>query len=207
MQDFESHVSQCAECRESLQAAKELLTALRQIPVEPASADFEQRVFNEVRSRYPDESRSSGFNRFASGFATAAVAGLAIWFVSTLYQSGTDPDLSPLEPQVITVSMQQASTVRLEFDANNDIEQVSLTITLPGNMEVDGYPGRHQLSWNTRLSEGQNVLALPILALDPGQGELVARLSYGDKEQIFRVLLESSTEGVFRSPLVGLKHV
>ena len=54
-----------------------------------------------------------------------------------------------------------------------------------------GYPGRHQLSWKTRLHKGQNVLELPVQALDEGRGELRTQLTYKDKVKTYQFVLDA----------------
>ncbi len=206
-QSFEQHVNTCEDCRKRVSSAQKLLAGLQQLPLPPTSPGFEQRVFSEVRRQHTRHSADHDFFKFASGFATAAVAGLAIWFVSTVYQPAQLPEVVHEQSQIINVALNQPRTVRLVFDAEQDFEQVRLSIDLPGNMELDGYPGRHQLTWKTHLQKGQNVLALPIQALQQGQGELIAQLNYGDKEKIFKVLLTSTLDGVLRYPLNDIKSV
>ena len=186
----ESHIEQCVSCQQALEAHKAVRHALRSLPVDEASPDFEARVFAAVRSQYSTGGRHSG-NRFVAGFATAMVASLALWFASTVYTPQFDEETS----QVVNVAMNQARTVKLMFDAPMDLAEVTLTVELPENIELEGYAGRKQLVWQTNLNKGQNILALPIIATGDGQGELLAQLSYGDKTKQFRILLKTSSDG------------
>ena len=111
------------------------------------------------------------------------------------------------EPDVIAVALNDVQTVRLSFDAANDIESVALSIGLPQNIEIQGYPGQKQLAWKTRLEKGQNILALPVMAIDKGQGELVAELSYGDKKQTLRIVLKTLDNKVLNYSVQPLHSV
>lgn len=190
---FAQHVSVCANCAVRLDNASAISAGLRKLSVPPPSPDFEKRVFAEVRRQHKETHRY----KFAAGFATAATASLAIWFASSVLMPETLIDT----PQMISVAMHETQTVRLVFDSQNNIEQVQLSVDLPDNMELDGYPGRRQLAWQTSLKKGENVLALPIMAIDQGQGELVAQLSYGEKVKTFRVVLKTSIDGVMHYQL------
>ncbi len=194
---FKQHIATCNECSAKLQAAQFILSGLQQLPVPPPSVDFEQRVFAEVRKQHKETQPQHHAFRFATGFATAALASLAIWLVSSTYF----PDTIIEQPQVISVAMNQAQTVRLMFDSESDIERVNLSIDLPHNMQLEGYPGRNELSWQTRLQKGHNVLALPIMAIEAGQGELLARLSYGDKVKTLLIVLKTTVDGAQRYQL------
>lgn len=190
---FEQHISKCESCAQKVEFASSLLSGLSDLPVPEPSANFEHRVFTEVRRQHREHQQQHHGFRFATGFATAAVASLAIWFVSSVYIT---PDPLVEQAQVVSVAMNEAQTVRLMFDSQVDIEQVTLSIGLPDNMQLAGYPGHKELTWQTSLQKGQNILALPVKAVGYGQGELLAKLNYGDKVKIFRVVLKTTVDGV-----------
>ena len=189
---FEDHISHCTECAEKLQIAKSLASGLRNQPLPRHTAKFKQRVFAEVHRQYKDEKQRGHGYSFATGFATAAVASLAIWFSYSLYA----PDTYIEQPQMIAVAMHQPQTVSLIFDSHTDIQQAKLSIDLPDNMELDGYPGRRELTWQTSLKKGQNILDLPIMAIRDGQGELLAQLKYDGTVKILRVVLKTIADEV-----------
>ena len=194
---FEQHVSNCSDCANNIDAAKSLFSGLPNLPVQQPSANFKQRVFSEVRRQHKTDHQQHHHFSFMTGFATAAVASLAIWLVSSVYIQNTSIE----QPQTISVSMNEAQVVQLVFDSPADIQQVNLSINLPDNMQLDGYPGHSELSWQTSLLKGQNVLALPIMATGYGHGELLAEITYGDKVKTFRVLLKTTVDGVLRYQL------
>lgn len=195
--DFQRHVATCVACTDRVEQMDAMLRNLRAAGTPEPSDNFDQRVFERVRQQYPEPRHG----RFAAGFATAMAASLALWFASSVFI----PQQSAQQQQPIAVSMHQPQTVRLMFDAATDIQQVSLSIDLPANMRLEGYPGQQQLSWHTRLKKGPNVLALPIMAVDEGQGELVAQLSYGDTVKTFRVVLTAANDGVMQYHLEAIK--
>lgn len=196
----ESHIEQCVSCRQALEAHRTVRQALRSLPVIQASPDFEAKVFAAVRNQHSTRGRHSG-NRFTAGFATAMVASLALWFASTVYTPQFDGETS----QVVNVAMNQARTVKLMFDAPMDLAEVTLTVELPENIELEGYAGQKQLVWQTNLNKGQNILALPVIAIGNGQGELLAQLSYGDKTKQFRIVLKTSSDGALNYQINTLK--
>lgn len=191
---FEQHIAGCANCAQQVGDMKAMLSGLKQLPVPEPSINFEKRVFAEVRRQHKRQQQ----HHFVTGFATAMAASLAIWFGSTVFV----PDAETVKPQeIISVALHETQTVRLMFDAQNDLDQVKLSIALPENMELEGYPGYRELAWETSLTKGQNVLALPVMAVGEGLGELVAQLNYGDKTKTFRVVLKTSNDGVMHYQL------
>lgn len=189
---FEKHVSCCAECAGELEIAKSLAIGLRNQPLPHHTDDFKQRVFAEVRRQHIDDRQRDHGYSFAAGFATAAVASLVIWFVSSVFIADSYVE----QPQMITVAMNQAQTVSLIFDSPGDIQLAELKIDLPDNMELDGYPGRRELTWQTSLKKGQNILELPVMAIGVGQGELLAQLNYDGTVKILRVVLKTIADEV-----------
>ena len=204
---FHQHVSSCHRCARQLENAQVLLDGLSSMSVPAPAPGFEQRVFSRVRRQYPEQPGHGSFFRFATGFATASVAGLAILFASYVFLPQTSPVQDEIATQLIDVAINKSSTIRLVFEAEQAFSSVNLTIDLPLNMEVEGYPGHHRLSWTTSLEKGQNVLALPVIALDPGKGELVAKLDYADKHKEFRIMLNSSLEGTLLNRLNKIQAV
>ncbi len=190
-QVVEAHAAHCDGCAQQMREAVALRHELRDLPVPAARADFEQRLLARVRKHYSPDPRRRQHIGFASGFATAAVAGLLIWLTTTLYLPGTSVE----QPQILVLGMHQTQTVRLLFEAPTDIEQASLSISLPDHLRLQGYPEQRQLSWRTPLQRGQNVLALPVRAIGPGQGELVTRLSFGGKTHTHTVMLKTEMQG------------
>ena len=201
----ESHIEQCAVCQQVLEEYQDVRQALRSLPVEDASPDFEANVFAEVRSQYGAHNGRHSNNRFVAGFATAMVASLALWFTSTVYLPQLDETTPRGEPRIINLAMNQARTVKLLFDAPSDLAEVTLKLELPENIELEGYAGQKQLVWQTKLNKGQNILALPVIAIGNGQGELLAQLSYGDKTQQFRIVVKTASDGALIYQINTLK--
>ena len=190
-----SHLQQCASCRGELEQRRVIHSALGSLPVVEASTSFEANVFSAVRRRY-GEGRRHAANNFVAGFASAAVAGLALWFASTLFTTGIDEYTRDQQaPQVVNLEVNQVRTVRLVFDAATDLAGVTLSVDLPQNIQLAGYGEQRQLVWQTDLNKGQNILALPVIATGNGEGELMAKLSYGDKTRQFHIVLKAADEG------------
>ena len=196
-QAFEAHVAQCDHCQRQLAHAQQILAELKQQPVPAMSTQFRQHAFARVRQHY---SKPHGYI-FAAGFASAIAASFMLWFTSSLLF--TSPEL-PQSP-AISIAMHEVHTVRLMIDAEADINQAELSIGLSDNMRIDGYPQSTQLSWQTDLSRGQNVLSLPLKAIDPGEGELIARVTYGETIREFRLAIKAGDDGVLNYQLQAIK--
>ena len=180
----ESHLHECGECQHVYSQAQQLATRLKDMPIEPASADFEQRMTELLQ---PAAKEKSGSQHFMQGFASAIAASFLLWFVVTSFTPESDTINS------ITVAAAKPQTIDLVFNMPADLADARLTIELPEQMEIIGHPGKQQLSWTTSLKKGSNRLALPIISKQAGSGTLVARLSTGNKNKVFRVRINANT--------------
>jgi len=70
-----------------------------------------------------------------------------------------------------------------------------VSLALPENVELVGYGDRRELSWQTDLREGGNLLQLPLIARGATKGELVAHLSHGGSGKAFRLKIEIENPG------------
>jgi hypothetical protein len=70
------------------------------------------------------------------------------------------------------------------------LEDAKISVLLSGDVEIDGYVDRHELTWTDDLEAGINQLTLPIRAIGEGGGQIVVRLSHPDSEQLFVVQMK-----------------
>ncbi len=87
----------------------------------------------------------------------------------------------------MSVALEQPRTVNLVFASAAPLAAATLTVTLPDGIELDGFPGQREITWETSLSEGRNLLPLTLVALTPAGGELLARLEHEDRNRTFRL--------------------
>ncbi len=176
---FLAHAEHCRACRGELQAARELQTGLRELPVVPPTPDFAERVLRRARQARETPPRPRGF---LAGFGTALAAGLALWAVVGLFPVSQQQPGAPVEsvPEV-TIALDRTSQVNLVFQAAREVADARIAIELPENIILAGYPDRRRLEWRTHLNKGSNLLRLPLMAIDGGQDQqLTARIEYGD---------------------------
>lgn len=189
------HLSACAACSRALESERllgEKLRVRQQIP-EPSSG-FESRVLLAATS---ETGHRGGWSHRVLGGAVAAALALGVSLGVVLDRSGS-PDSRPqlAERQVAEPAVFEPveQTVRLAFRAGQALDDVTLTLELPPNVELSPWPGRQQLSWQISLDAGENVVALPLRVLFPGRGELVAHLNTGEQKKSFRVEIPGASE-------------
>ncbi len=166
---------------------QELLDLLKDYPVPEAEAGFYDRAL--VRAVHKGSRRQR--NRWMlTGFGSAIAAGLAIWAISAMLMTAPQlPDAAPTIPGV-TIAMEQEHTVRLVFASAEALDSATLTVSLPEGIELAGFPGQREITWETSLQEGKNLLPLTLIALTPAGGELLARLEHDDRNRTFRLRVD-----------------
>ena len=168
---------------------QELLDMLKEYPVPEAETGFYDRAL--IRAVHKGSRRQR--NRWMlAGFGSAIAAGLAIWVITAMLM--TTPQLPDAEPTIpgVTIAMQQEHTVRLVFSSAQALDSATLTVSLPDGIELAGFPGQQEITWQTSLQEGKNLLPLTLIALTPSGGEVLARLEHKDRNRTFRLRVDVS---------------
>ena len=168
---------------------QELLERLKEYPVPEARAGFYDQALVKAASQGTRRQR----NRWLmTGFGSAVAAGFAIWVITAMFM--TTPQVPDAESAIpgVTIALEQEHTVRLVFASATALDSAVLTVSLPEGIELAGFPGQREISWETSLQEGKNFLPLTLIALTPAGGELLARLEHEDRDRTFRLRLNVS---------------
>ena len=165
---------------------QEILELLKDYPMPDAAAGF----YDQALVRATHEGTRRQRNRWLlTGFGSAIAATIAVWVISgVLFNS---PDLVPADASIpgVTIALEQPRTVNLMFASAAALDSATLTVSLPEGIELDGFPGQREITWETSLNEGRNLLPLTLVALTPVGGELLARLEHDDRDRTFRLLV------------------
>lgn len=164
-----------------------LQALLKDYPVPDASEAF----YDQALARATHE----GFRRqrkrwVMTGFGSAVAAGIALWFVGGFFLN--TPDIPATQPGIpgVTMTLEEPRTVNLVFASATALDSAVLTVTLPDGIELAGFPGQREISWQTSLNEGKNLLPLELIAVSPIGGEILARLEHRDRNRTFRLRIE-----------------
>lgn len=166
---------------------RELLELLQDYPAPAPDEGFYERAL--VRATHQGSRRQR--NRWMmTGFGAAVAATLAAWMIGGLLLN--DPQLPAADTAIpgVTIALAEPRTVNLVFASATALDSASLTVTLPDGIELDGFPGQQEITWETSLSEGKNLLPLTLVAVTPTGGELLARLVHEDRDRTFRLRVD-----------------
>lgn len=125
-----------------------------------------------------------------TGFGAAIAATVAVWVVGSMLLSNPQlPDQNAAIPGV-TIALEETRTVNLVFASETALDAATLTVTLPDGIELSGFPGQREITWETSLNAGKNLLPLTLVALQPAGGELLARLEHDERNRTFRLRVD-----------------
>lgn len=198
--DCMQHIKDCSDCRELYAHELNLRHELSTLPVPPMRSAFVDQALQRVRREH-QRSKVTQHRGFVAGAGSAIAAGIALWFSVTLF-SPQDVTTEPL--QAISLSVGQVQQVNLVFDSPEFMKQATFTLTLPDSAELEGYPGKRELRWTVSLHKGKNRLSLPLRVDSESPGEIVARISNGQREKVFRLKLKVKS---LRSDLTRFEQV
>lgn len=178
------HLNLCDDCRKRFQHAVAVQSALRKLsPPEAPPAFLEQAI---SRASRPNAAHPRRWAMLGMALAASLVLGVA---------AGVFLSLREAPVQTVALAVERPETVRMVFNSARPLQAATLSLALPENVEVVGYGPRRELSWQTDLREGQNLLQLPLIAHGAVKDELLARLSHGASTKTFRVKFEIAKTG------------
>ncbi|MDX1811813.1 MAG: hypothetical protein R3240_07700 [Gammaproteobacteria bacterium] len=114
-------------------------------------------------------------------FAIAASFFIAITLGAIIFQPAQQNS-----PVIITKQQ-----INLLFDAPKSLTNVTFTVTLPDNVEMQGYPGSKQISWHGNIQQGKNLLSIPISGNNKLHGVIKTQLQHQNSIREFKINIES----------------
>ena len=184
-----AHVENCDSCRDALRGASAMRLVKNRPAQRPADGLF-ARVMSEATTPVPKAADRSQFwaGTAAGGFLAA---GIAIAIVSFgFFDTPTD---SVVASPIVTLALGGQQDISIAIDADRDLLNTTLNVSLSGGIEIVGLGAQRELSWNSDLHKGVNKLTLPITAVDLADGHLIVRLEHEGTQRIFRVDLKIDT--------------
>ena len=166
---------------------QEIQALLKDYPMPAADTGF----YDQALVRATHEGTRRQRNKWLlTGFGAAIAATLAVWMIGGMLLTTPQlPDAGSSIPGV-TVALEEPRTVNLVFASATALDSATLTVTLPDGIELSGFPGQREITWETSLNEGRNLLPLTLIALTPTGGELLARLEHDDRDRTFRLRVD-----------------
>lgn len=168
---------------------REIRELLKDYPMADAAAGF----YDQALVRATHEGTRRQRNRWLmAGFGSAIVAGMVLWLAAGLFLSTPQPTEPVATIPGIAMTLEEPRTVNLVFASKTALDDATLTVSLPSGIELAGFPGQREITWQTSLVEGRNLLPLELVAVTPAGGEVLARLEHDNRGRTFRLRIEVS---------------
>ena len=160
---------------------------LKDYPMPQAEAAFYDRALLNASREGTRRQR----NRWMfTGFGSAMAAGIAALLLFGMFSNS--PELPSPDPSIpgVTIALEKPRTINLMFGSEEALENAMLTVSLPDGIELDGFPGQQEVTWETSLAAGKNVLPLTLVAVKPVSGDVFARLAHMNRQQTFQIHID-----------------
>ncbi len=167
----------------------EVTALLKDYPVPSPDANFfDQSLAHAVIAGQRRQRRGW----LAAGFVSAVAAGVVFWIVGGLWFASPTASLPTSDIPNIAMTVEEPRTIHLLFASDVALQDAMLTVSLPRNVELSGFPGQREVSWQTSLAPGKNRLPLKLIATSPLQGEVLATLLHDNRSRTFRLHVDVS---------------
>ncbi|HIJ77791.1 MAG: zf-HC2 domain-containing protein [Desulfobulbaceae bacterium] len=171
---IESHLLSCEKCSGRYSREAAFRKKLKGLSSPAMSAEFSANIFQSV---YQQHTRQQGrANRLTMiGGAIAAV------FVMFIYLGIAKHSHLPAKDEVAgrtTLTLSQTKRVKLLVTSPRNLENATITIMLPEQIALAGYPEKREISWIANLSQGNNLLTIPLVGTKEGLVSVTTRIDH-----------------------------
>jgi len=179
------HLDSCLQCHDAFKRDEDMLQALRSMPVPAPSPGFVHQSLQHAQTAGRWQIPKS----LAPLLSAAMAACLVLWLVTGLPRMSYQPAQELPTAQVI-IKINEQKIVNVVVNAPRDLLDAHVTILLPAQIEMVGFPGKKEIQWKTDLRKGKNLLSLPIIAKSTGNVELVTRINHENKSKLLKLAMK-----------------
>jgi hypothetical protein len=154
------------------------------MPVPEPRPGLEDRVL--AKATQPKERRRLS-NWWAAGIGAlaASIAWVAVlWVQQDRIQ----------EPRLV-LALNESRDVSLVIDSERDLEGATIRLYVTGSIALAGYEDEHEIEWLASLTQGANLLSLPVVARSPGDGLVVAVIEHEGRTRRVSVAMHVADKG------------
>ncbi|HEX7061801.1 MAG TPA: hypothetical protein VF200_07500 [Woeseiaceae bacterium] len=175
------HLSACESCRHAFRAVA-YLRAERARPVPDPSPGA---VDDALRAGLAERGRRGGSPGFWGGMALGAVAASAAALALLFVFAG--PAEMTVEAPAVAMALDEPKELRIAIDAPEALAAAEIQVSLRGAVDLEGFAGRRDIRWTTRLERGINELRLPVTATGEQGGQVLVVVRHGGRQKTFLV--------------------
>ena len=166
---------------------KKLREGLKAMAVPEPRHGFVDRVLRVVTGREPPLARGfrAAIRRPSTWWAAGAgaLAASLAWMALMFLQSGAVSDTR------LILALNESRDVPLVIDAERNLDGATIRLSVSGSIGLAGYGEQHEIEWTTSLTQGANLLSLPVFARAQGDGLVVAVIEHEGRTRELSVAL------------------
>jgi len=154
------------------------------MPVPEPRPGLEDRVLAKARQPIKRK-RMSNWWAAGIGALAATIAWMAVlWIQQDRLQ----------EPRLV-LALNESRDVSLVIDSERDLEGATIRLYVTGSIALAGYEDEHEIEWLASLTQGANLLSLPVVARSPGDGRVVAVIEHEGRTRRVSVAMHVADKG------------
>jgi hypothetical protein len=165
---------------------QKLRTGLNAMPVPEPRPGFVERVLANASGRKSPEVRGmrAAIRRPATWWAAGAgaLAATLAWMALFIHSGAAR------EPSLV-LALNESREVPLVINAERNLEGATIRLYVSGSVGLAGYGDQHEIEWTTSLTQGANLLSLPVFARATGEGTVVAEIEHDGRTRRLSVAL------------------
>src|SRR6266699_1241591 len=181
----QEHLERCPDCRQLHEHAVAVLETVRKLAPPAMHPGFIDQTLSRATRPAVGPARPKWRPVLGMALAASLVLGVALGVFFA-----TQPAV-----HAVSLTLDRPETVRLMFTSAKPLKAATVSLALPENVELVGYGGRRELSWETDLRKGGNLMQLPLIVRGATKDDLVANLSHGGSSKTFRLKIEVDNTG------------
>jgi len=182
---IQNHIEICLKCREALTEIQGVKKEVRAIHLaDNISDDFmDQAIENAIKHAKHNHHLQTSRSTMRSKLSYIAIAAsfLIVFSLGFMFIDEKDSNIQIVQEQ----------DINLLFEATETLANVTFTVILPANIEMPGYPGSKQISWQGSIHQGKNLLSIPIINLGTKKGTISAELQHQNKKRTFKINIKN----------------
>jgi hypothetical protein len=188
------HLRGCERCNSEWRAVRALWEVATVPTPAPRAQLFSETMrlatsLAEYRGGQPAGGRPPSF-WLGAGLGGALAAGIVIAIMGgNPVSQSTQQTLAGTATSTpsITIALNEPRDVDVAISSAAALTGAQIRVVLTGGVRLAGYRDRSVVSWQTDLDAGVNRLTLPVLAINPGGGQVLVEVEHSSKRQIFVV--------------------
>jgi hypothetical protein len=126
-------------------------------------------------------------NWWAAGIG--ALAATIAWVAVLWMQQGR------IEEPRLVLALNESRDVSLVIDSERDLDGATIRLYVTGSVALAGYEDEHEIEWLASLTQGANLLSLPVVGRSPGDGRVVAVIEHQGRTRRVSVAMHVADKG------------